>query len=117
VKDRIKYLYKSVSETTETDLFSSNVPERKIRYVLKIILTGNGSVSETVTISKKKEDGTYDVFIAGINLAPPEYKEIPQGSIDLENPLLVLEGGTNLAAKTAGGNAVNITVIYYDNDI
>jgi len=113
--ERLKYEQKWIT-TSNTDIFSSDVDERKIRYIVKIILTGDQNTTRVAEISKKLETGSYDVFLPNINVAAPEYKEIPEGSYDIENPILSLEGGTNLAGKVSG-NSISMTVIYWDNDI
>ena len=116
IRQRLRHVYKEITTTTETDIFSSNVPEHKMRNIVKIILEGNGSSTAVVTISKKKEDGTYEVIIPNINVAAPEHKEIPQ-SYSIEDPIIVLEGGTNLAAKLVSGTSVHLTVIYWDSEV
>ena len=113
--DRLKYEQKWI-KTTNTDIFGSNVPESKIRYIVKIILTGDQNTTRIAEISKKLETGSYDTFIPNINVVASQYREIPEGSYDIENPILTLEGGTNLAGKVSG-NSISMTVIYWDNDI
>ena len=100
--------------TTTTNIFSSDVPNRKIRYILKIIITGDQVTSRVLDLYKVKRDNTTEDFIKNINVAAPAYIEIPQGEYDPRKPILVLEGGTNLAGKVSG-NSVSVTVIYYDD--
>ena len=100
--------------TSETDIFSSDVPESKFRYVVKVILMGDGAADRVVDIYKKKEDGTYEKKIPMIHVASTEVLEL--GSDNPENPLLVLEGGTNLAGKVNAGTGISLAVIYWDDE-
>ena len=113
IRDRLKFEQKWIT-TTETDVFDSNVPESRIRYVVKIVLTGDQVTTRVAEILKKLENGTYKTFIPNINVAAPEKKEIPEGSYDIEDPIMKLEGGTNIAGKVSG-NSISMTVVYWDN--
>jgi hypothetical protein len=115
IRDRLKYEQKWIT-TSNTNIFASDVDEYKIRYIVKIILTGDQSTTRVAEISKKLEAGSYDTFIPNINVVASEKKEIPEGSYDIEDPIITLEGGTNLAGKVSG-NSISMTVIYWDNDI
>jgi len=115
IRDRLKYEQKWIT-TSNTNIFASDVDEYKIRYIVKIILTGDQSTTRVAEISKKLEAGSYDTFIPNINVVASEKKEIPEGSYDIEDPITTLEGGTNLAGKVSG-NSISMTVIYWDNDI
>jgi len=115
IRDRLKYEQKWIT-TSNTNIFASDVDEYKIRYIVKIILIGDQSTTRVAEISKKLEAGSYDTFIPNINVVASEKKEIPEGSYDIEDPIITLEGGTNLAGKVSG-NSISMTVIYWDNDI
>lgn len=115
IRDRLKVKQKWIT-TSPTNIFNDDVPEGKIRYIVKIVLTGDQQSTRIVDIYKVKEDDTLENWILNITLGAPEYKEIPEGSYDIENPIKVLEGGTNLAAKVSG-NSISMTVWYWDNDI
>lgn len=115
IRQRLKFAQRQVT-TTITDIFGSNVPESKIRYVVKIIVTGDQVTTRVLTLYKKKEDGTYEVFVPNISVPAPGYKEIPEGGISLEDPILTLEGGTNIAGRV-DGNSLSVTVVYWDNDV
>jgi len=113
-----KLRYKSVTiGTTRTDAFTSNVPEDKMRCIVAIFLIGDGSASRTVDIEKKEEveagaTQTYETIFNDVPIAPAEVKQLPQ-TYDLQHPLIVLEGGTNLTF-TASGGSPKATVIYWD---
>jgi len=103
--------------TSITDLFDSNVSEHKMRYLVSIMLLGDGVASRVVDIYKKEEDGTYTPKFPMIPLAPADSPTIPKCGFDLENPILVLEGGTNLAGKVNAGAGVSLVLSYYDDEI
>jgi hypothetical protein len=94
------------------------VPERKIRYVVGIFISGDGVASRTLDI-EKLEEGTptaYTMKFRGIPVAPADHREIPESGYDIENPIVTCEGGTQLYG-TASGNTLYVTTIYYDNDV
>jgi len=99
--------------TSDTDLFSSNVPENKMRNIVLIMIIGDGSASTTVDIEKKGEDGTYTVKIPSVPIAPADIQPIPPSGFSIEDPVIVLEGGTNLAFKAASGSP-KAAVVYWD---
>jgi len=98
--------------TTETDIFSSNVAESKVRYIVKIIVTGDRQAARALNLYKKEESGSYSSFIENVNVEAPQKVEIPE-IMRLDAPILRLEGGTNLAGKVSG-NSLAVTVLYYD---
>jgi len=99
--------------TSDTDAWTENVPENKMRFIVAIFLIGDGTASRTVDIEKKEEDGSYTVKFDDVPIAPADVRPIPP-SYDIENPILVLEGGTNLAFKANAGSP-KATVIYWDS--
>jgi len=112
IRERLKYKQKWVT-TSITDIFDSDVSENKFRHIVKVIICGDGQADRTLTLYKKKEDGSYEVIIENLHVAAPEVKEIPQGVYDIEDPIITLEGGTNLAGKVSG-NSLSVTAIYWD---
>jgi hypothetical protein len=103
--------------TSDTDFWSSAVPESKMRYIVLIQLHGDGVASRTVDIEKKEETGSYTVKFDDIPVSPADTVPLPPHGYDIENPILVLEGGANLAGKVSAGSGLNATVVYWDNDI
>lgn len=102
--------------TSKTDIFPAPVEPRKIRYIVKVIVNGDQQASRVLNLYKKEADGTYTPFILNINVEAPEYKEIPKGSYDIENPIKTLEGGTNFAGDVSG-NSLAVTVIFWDDTV
>ena len=104
-------------ETSRTALFAA-VPENKMRYVVGIFISGDGTTSRTVTIEVLEEDGTtYTEKFADIPIAPADHRELPESGFDIENAILVLEGGTRLYGTLSAGTTTPVTVIYWDSEI
>ena len=114
ILEKLKVVSKHIT-TSETDIFDSNVPESKFRYIVKIILPGDQVADRTVDIFKKEEDGTYTKKFAMIPVASTDITEL--GSDNPEHPILVLEGGTNLAAKVNAGTGITLSAVYWDDEI
>lgn len=100
---------------TRTALFAA-VPEARIRYVIAIWIKGNRQNIDDISFEKLEEDDTYTMKFSPIPVAPADFRQIPEGSYDLEDPILVLEGGTSLYAQVVG-LSLNVTVNYWDNEI
>jgi hypothetical protein len=117
VRERLKFAQLTLS-TSRQNIFSSDVPERVKRNIVAIILTTDGTL-RYVEIEKVKEDGTYEMFLDNV---PVDVATGPHGIVqlpnnyDIENPILVLEGGTNLSFISSAG-APECTVIYWDDEL
>jgi len=114
IRDRLQTDQVDIT-TTRTPLFAV-VDERKIRYVVALILNGDGVASRTVDIEKLEEDGSYTMKFEKVPVAPADSRKIPEGAYNLEDPVVTCEGGTRLYG-TASGNTVYASVMYWDNDI
>lgn len=90
--------------------------ERFIRYIVCLLFQGNAIVHQSAKVEKYKEDGTYEVKWSDIQVAPAAMPQIPEGSYDIENPIISMEGGTNLYGHV-NGNSINLTITYWDNDL
>lgn len=100
--------------TSRQDIFSTAVPEYKFRLILGIWLIGDGESSKTVDIEKKEEDGSYTMKFKGVPVPPAAMQPVPEGwKFDVNNPCMILEGGTNLTFK-ASGSGPEAVVIYRD---
>lgn len=100
---------------TRTPFFAA-VPERQIRFVVAIIINGDGVASRTMNIEKLEEDGTYTMKFENVPVAPADVRTLPRESYNIEDPILSLEGGTRLYG-TASGNTLYSTICYWDSDI
>jgi len=112
----------AAAPATRTALTAA-VPDRKMRFIVKMVLHGDGVTSRTVDIEKLKKDGTptvdadFTMKFNDVPVAPADVRNIPEGSYDLENPILVLEGGTRPYGRVSAGAGLNVTTIYWDNDV
>ena len=103
--------------STRTPLFAA-VPERQWRYVVAMFMSGNLTLTTTIQFEKLKEDATYEMEFSPIPVAPADFRQIPEGQYDLEDPIGSYEGGTRLYGKTdLAGSSLNVTVKYWDWDI
>jgi len=117
IRERLKYAQLTLS-TSRQNIFASDIAERIKRNIVAIILTTDATL-RYVEIEKVLEDDTYSMFLdnvpvdvgTGIHGIVP----IPH-NYDIENPVLVLEGGTNLSFISSAG-APEVTVIYWDDEI
>jgi hypothetical protein len=104
-------------ETTRTALTDA-VADRKMRNIVLIRLHGDGVASRTVNIEKLERDGTtYTMKFNTVPIAPASVREIPESEWDIEKPVLVLEGGTRPYGIVSAGSGLNVTIVYWDNDI
>jgi len=107
----------SVTILTSRTALTAAVPESKMRYVVAIILIGDGTASRTVDIEKLEENGTtYTVKFNDVPVAPADVRQLPT-DYDIENPILVLEGGTRPYGTVSAGSGLNCTIIYWDSPL
>lgn len=88
--------------------------ERYIRYIVSLLFQGNAIVAQSGSIEKYEEAGTYTMKWSDIQIAPASMPQIPEGSYSLEDPIISIEGGTNLYGHV-NGNSINLTVTYWDD--
>jgi len=88
--------------------------ERYLRFVISLLFQGNAIVHQSMKIEKLDENGVYHVKWPDLQIAPAAMPQIPEGSYDIENPVIVLEGGTNLYGQV-NGNSIAVTLTYWDN--
>jgi hypothetical protein len=107
----------SVTIGTSRTALTEAVPESKMRYIVAIILIGDGTASRTVDIEKLEEDGTtYTMKFNDVPVAPADVRQLPT-NYDIENPILVLEGGTTPYGTVSAGSGLNATIVYWDSEI
>ena len=102
----------TISLTTSAANVFANVPERTMRNVVAIWLTGDGT-SRTVTIAWAGER-TGNIF-PDIPVPPAGFVQIPEGQYDIENPVIVVEGGTRITAAQNAGSGVDLVCVYWDD--
>ena len=108
---------------TPTNIFtvpagSPAIPERQMRYIVSIMFPGDLAQTQRIEIFKLLEAGTYETKWCPIPVAAADFRQIPEGSYSIEDPILTLSGGENLAASTdVVGSSLNLTVVFWDADI
>jgi len=113
IRERLKFKDVDIG-TTRTKVFDAVVPERVKRNIVAIVLIADAT-NRTVEIEKLEEDGTtYTMIFDDYNVAANSNAWIPP-QYDLERPIIVLEGGTNLYLKAT--SAIAGTVIYHDDEL
>jgi hypothetical protein len=102
--------------SSRTELFGT-VDSDKIRYVVGIFVNGDLAGTRNVVIEKKRNTTYTSKF--HINVSPAEHKQLPQGGYSIEDPLLIIEGGSALYAHNdaPAGSSQAITVIYWDDRV
>lgn len=105
----------SDTPATPTDFFAANVPEGNMRFIVALFLPGQMINTVRMQIMEKKEDGTYEIKFCPIPVAPADFRQIPEGSYSIEDPVLKLAGGENLAASIDTiGSSLNLSLTYWD---
>lgn len=108
IRERLR-IRQVVATASGVSLFTDAVPSNKIRYIIALVATA--SSNDTLSISK----GATTLF-ADIPVQSTAVTQLPQGAYSIEDPVITLEGGANLTLTTGTGE-VNVSVIYWDNDV
>jgi hypothetical protein len=98
---------------SRTALFAA-VPSGKIRYIVAIIIIGDGTASRTVHF-EKLTGTTYSAVFPYVPIAPTDVRQLPPTNYDIENPIITCEDATLLYA-TANAGTPYAAVIYWDNE-
>ena len=120
IRDRLRYAQLTIG-TSRANFFAEDIPERKMRYIVAIFIFGDATATRLVEIEKLKDGhadppvaADYDMIFDNIGVAPTEKIQLPKDKYDIEDPIITLEGGANLAAVADAG-APEATVIYWDS--
>jgi len=119
IRERLKYAQLTLS-TSRQNIFSSDIAERVKRNIVAIFIMTDATL-RTVEIEKVKEDDTYDMIFDAVSIdiatgTRQGIVQLPEKAYDIENPILVLEGGTNLSFIASLG-APEVTVLYWDDEL
>lgn len=87
-----------------------------MRYVTLFLFQGDAVVHHSGSIQKLEVNNTFTVKISDVQIAPAAMPQIPNGGHSIEDPILSLEGNTGLYGQV-NGNSVNLTVIWWDDDV
>lgn len=99
-----------------TLLFTAAIAENKTRYIVAIWIKGNRQNADDITFERLNEDGTYTTLFSPIPVGPADFRQIPEGAYDVEDPVLRLEGGETLYG-TVVGLSLNTTINYWDTEL
>lgn len=100
------------SGTAGNNIFSSDIPEEKTRYVWALILSNTAGTASTLDIKKVEEDDTTTDIAPNFNLAATETVTLSMEDMGMVLPALA--GGTNLEF-TASQASVEVTAFYTDH--
>jgi len=115
IRERLKYVQKDITGT-RADYFAAAISERIKRNILGILISGDGT-ARTITFEKKTEAAAYESIFKSVQIPATGNVWLPVDSnYSLEDPILVLEGGTNIAG-TASAGTLPTTIIYYDDEL
>jgi len=119
IRERLQYAQLTVSNARQ-NIFTADVAERIKRNIVAIFIMTDATL-RTVEIEKQKEDDTWDMIFDAVPIdvaTGPEQGilQIPKGHYDIEDPIIVLEGGTNLSFIASAG-APEVTVLYWDDEL
>ena len=101
--------------TAGANAWSSDISNHKTRYIVSLLLIGDGEASRTVTIKKVETDDSETDKFPSVPVPPAGIVSIPPQGYDIMNPILKLEGGTNLKGYVSAGSGVKVVVIYWDD--
>ena len=109
----------SLDHDDPTIFFTANVPERKMRYIVMLMVPGDLSATTRIEILQRNEaEDAYETKFCPIPVSAADVRQIPEGSYSIEDPVLTLEGGTNLCASIdTVGTSLNLTCVFWDSDI
>lgn len=94
----------------------NTLAEQYRRYIIMLLFQGNAITAQSATVEKLEEDGTYTMKFSDIQIQASAMPQIPNGGYSIEDPIMSLEGGTNLYG-TVNGNSNNLSIIYWDSEI
>lgn len=111
IRDRIRIQDIWIT-TTRTAIFNPAPPEAIVRNVIMINLSGDLQQNRAIDIEKLDEEGNYVLKFSRIPVAPADFRQIPL-NYDIEQPLISMEGGSQLYGTTTG-NSLQAMFHYWD---
>jgi len=117
-RDRLK-LEATWVLNARTELFAGgNVPNTRLRYIVAIWIKGNLNQTVSIQLERESYDAVFSDVFSRIPVAPADFRQIPEGSYDLEDSVLTLSEGESFHGTThVTGLSLNVTVAYWDNDV
>jgi len=119
IRERLKYAQLTLSDSRQ-NIFTSDVPERVKRNIVAIYVMTDETL-RYVEIEKQLEDDTWEMIFDNVPIDVATGNEqgmvqLPKGHVNIEDPIVVLEGGTNLSFIASAG-APEVTVLYWDDEL
>ena len=118
IRERLKT--ESVWVTTSWTALLAAVADRKIRYIVAIWISGNRQSADDIEFALLPQDGTVPTNLSTkwspIPVGPADFRQIPEGNVDIEGSILTCEGGSRLYGRVVG-ISLNTTTEYWDDDI
>jgi len=119
IMERLKYAQLTLS-TSRQNIFGSDIAERKKCYIVAIFIMTDATL-RYVEIEKQKEDDTWEMIFDNVPIDVATGNEqgvlqLPKSGYDIENPILMLEGGTNLSFISSAG-APEVTILYWEDEL
>lgn len=103
------------STNVAANVFSSNVPARKRRYIVGIFLSQITNSPVSITLSKILNSAAAETFLKNVVIDAQGNLSLNQGSIvNLDHPLEVLTGGQNFQVQSDAANNIQVTVWWVD---
>lgn len=94
----------------------NTLKDRFQRYIIMFLFQGDAKVAHSANISKLLASGAFTVKFSDVQVQPAAMPQIPNGGMSIEDPFLSLEANTGLYGQV-DGNSLNLTVVYWDDDV
>lgn len=91
------------------------VDESRNRFIVQITFTGDQQVNRTADIEKLEEDASYTMKFSNIPIAPAAMVNLAPNE-DIEQPILVMHGGSQLYGSVSG-NSLQVMTRYWDDEV
>lgn len=114
VLDRKKHV-QDVVNNSGADLFGSDVPEDRVRYITGFVFSNTIGSAQTLNVDKIDENDSAVGFLSGVNIGANADVRFTMGDDEGILPHRI-EGGTNLNLDPSA-SAIGVTTFYYDNEM
>lgn len=101
---------------------TNHLQEQYRRYIVCLLFQGNAITAQSAKLEQLGDDAdptlnaSFTMKWSDIQIQPSAMPQIPDGAYSITDPIISLEGGTNLYG-TVNGNSINATVTYWDSEV
>lgn len=101
---------------------SNHLQEQYRRYIVYLLFQGNAIAAQSANVEKLGDDAdptldaSFTMKWSDIQIQPSAMPQIPDGAYSITDPIISLEGGTNLYGRV-NGNSINLSIIYWDSEV